>query len=253
MEELTEVTQESFRGLSADPVDVLRYNSTSTTPLESTYWIISFIRPGSRVLDIGCGTGSITQAILKERQVEIIGIEPNKERAEAAQKLGLRVLNDVYTDEFAGKYGKFDYIVFADVLEHLEDPFDLLVKVMKSLSENGRVIASVPNVAHWSVRLSLLVGRFDYAPTGIMDATHLRWFTRESLVRLFMTAGYEVVEMRHSAGAWLPQYQWAPLRLLPESYRRRLISKLGQFSHGLFACQHVVSARRAPSVSKATA
>ena len=239
-----DLDREAVHGLSDKPISALRYNSSGSDSYESTYWIISFIKPGSRVLDIGCGTGTITRTILNERNVEIIGVEPNKERAQAARMLGLEVVNGFYGSHIPKAYGKFDYIVFADVLEHLEDPSAMLASVADSLTENGRVIASIPNVAHWSVRLNLLLGRFDYKPTGIMDATHLRWFTRKSVLRLFRASGYEVDEIKHSAGAWMQEYRWTPLRLLPGKYRRTVLNGLGNISHCLFACQHIVLAKR---------
>jgi methionine biosynthesis protein MetW len=239
-----DVVQEAVHGLVDDPALALRYHSSGSIPYESTYWLISFIKPGSRVLDIGCGTGSITKTILQERHVDIIGIEPNPIRAEAARRLGLEVITGVYSSRIPDEYGKFDYMVFADVLEHLEDPSAMLVSVADALTQHGRVIASVPNVAHWSVRLALLFGRFDYKPTGIMDATHLRWFTRKSILKLFRASGYEVEDLKHSAGAWMPHYKWTPLRLLPIRFRRMAISGLGDISYGLFACQHVISAKR---------
>jgi methionine biosynthesis protein MetW len=240
----TDISREAVHGLSDEPVSALRYDWSGCDPYESTALMLSFIKPGSRVLDIGCGTGTITETIMRSRSAEVVGIEPNKERAEAARQRGLEIVNGVYGREIPEKYGKFDYIVFGDVLEHLEDPAAILVSVADALADNGRVIASIPNVAHWSVRLNLLFGRFDYTPMGIMDATHLRWFTRKSVMRLFHATGYEVEAIKHSAGAWLPQYKWTPLRALPMKYRRMVISGLGDISHGLFACQHVISARR---------
>ena len=80
--------------------------------------------------------------------------------------------------------GLFDAIVYGDVLEHLSDPLPVLVALNRSLAAGGRVIVSVPNVAHLWVRLSLLLGRWDYADRGILDRTHLRFFTRRSFVAL---------------------------------------------------------------------
>ena len=210
-----DASHEAVHGLTDKPVSALRYDWSGCEPYESTALMLSLISPGSRVLDIGCGTGTITQTIRLNRSAEVVGIEPNKERADAARKLGLEIVNGTYSQEIPEKYGKFDYIVFADVLEHLEDPAAMLASVAAALADNGRVIASIPNVAHWSVRLNLLLGRFDYKPMGIMDATHLRWFTRKSVIRLFQASGYHVDVLKHSAGAWLPQYRWTPLRALP--------------------------------------
>ena len=237
-------TEEAVRGLSAERVSALRYNSSTIDPFESTSIIISFIKPGSRVLDIGCGTGTVSHAIRRERDIDILGIEPNRERADAARKLGLTVIDGVYTADIPAEHGRFDYIILADVLEHLEDPFALLASLQDALTGEGRLIASLPNVAHWTVRLNLLRGRFDYQPTGIMDATHLRWFTKASVTALFEAAGYEIDVITHSAGAWMPEYRRWPFSAIKEHRRPKFINWLASRWHGLFACQHVLSAKR---------
>jgi len=81
----------------------------------------------------------------------------------------------------------FDGVVFKDVLEHVADPAALLRDARSLLRPGGRVIASIPNVAHWTVRLRLLFGHFDYTPTGLLDATHLRFFMEASVRALFRT------------------------------------------------------------------
>lgn len=109
-------------------------------------------------------------------------------------------------------------------------------------SGRGAVLASVPNVAHWTVRLRLLQGRFEYAESGIMDATHLRWFTADTVRRLFASAGYRVQTMVGSAGLWLPEYRRGLWRCVPQRIRRPAIRRAVQLLPGLFACQHVVKA-----------
>jgi SAM-dependent methyltransferase len=91
--------------------------------------------------------------------------------------------------------GVFDAIVYGDVLEHLSDPLPVLVALNRSLAAGGRVIVSVPNVAHLWVRLSLLLGRWDYGDRGILDRTHLRFFTRRSFVRFLGDAGLDLEEL----------------------------------------------------------
>lgn len=237
-------TREAVTGLTSQPVDPLRYVSKGTTVYEPGSWAMSFIKPGSRVLDIGCGTGSITDTIKREKNVDIVGLEPNPERAAAARVHGFEVVNAIYSQNIPDQFGKFDYILFLDVIEHLADPSALLIDVAGALKEGGKIIASIPNVAHWTVRLNLLFGKFDYKPVGIMDATHLRWFTRKSVIRLFEASGYDVEQVKNTAGAWMPEYRRSPFRLIPGRYRRYLINQCGRIWHGLFACQHVVLARR---------
>jgi hypothetical protein len=91
--------------------------------------------------------------------------------------------------------GPYEAIVYGDVLEHLSDPLGVLLKLDQALTPGGVVVISVPNVAHVWVRLSLLVGRFDYVSRGILDRSHLRFFTRRTLLDLVGAAGLEVTEL----------------------------------------------------------
>ncbi len=88
--------------------------------------------------------------------------------------------------------GRFDAVLFGDVLEHLEDPTEALVRVRPWLAAGGVLVASVPNLGHWAVVDDLLRGRFDYVPYSILSGTHVRFFTRRTLVDLFEASGYRV-------------------------------------------------------------
>jgi SAM-dependent methyltransferase len=128
-------------------------------------------------------------------------------------------------------------------LEHVADPGNFLQLAHRALLPRGRVIASVPNVAHWSVRVDLLRGRFDYQPTGIRDATHLRWFTAETVRLLFESSGLRVVSLRHTAGVTLPEYETRrPWRWIPRGRRDPLIRALARRLPLLFGCQHIIHA-----------
>lgn len=234
---------EAVKGLTTAPVSALRYNSRSADPYESSGLLMAMIPRGARVLDIGCGTGSISGMIRELRGADVLGIEPHPERAKKAETEGIKVVNGVYSDEIPRNHGRFDIVLFADVLEHLTDPAHILEQVKSALAPNGRVLASIPNVAHWSVRLRLLAGVFEYQPTGIMDATHLRWFTRDGARRLFHGAGYEVERFHAAAGAWMDEYRSTPLRWVPEHRRSFVLSKFCAVAPGLFSVQHVVSAK----------
>lgn len=236
------ITDNLAAGFTDLPVDSLRYGERTSEPYESTGILLSMIPLNSRVLDVGCGTGSITQQIRDSRHCEVIGLEPHQERAKAATKRGLDVLPSELSETLLDDLGKFDVIVFADVLEHLSDPKVVLDTAKKFLNPNGRIIASVPNVAHWTVRLNLLRGRFDYKPTGIMDATHLRWFTRLNLKGLFVKAGLQIVQTKGSVGFWMPVYHSRPFSLLPLSMRKKFAIYATEKWPEIFSCQHVINA-----------
>lgn len=144
------------------------------------------------VLDVGCSRGQTARLLRDAGVARIVGVEPDSGDAAEASSVCDRVLAtalEEITEEFPGE---FDAILFGDVLEHLIDPSAALVKVRPWLSPGGVVIASVPNIGHWSVVSELLEGRFDYVPYSILSGTHIRFFTRRTIRDLFEACGYGV-------------------------------------------------------------
>ncbi|MEP6992997.1 MAG: class I SAM-dependent methyltransferase [Acidobacteriota bacterium] len=147
------------------------------------------------VLDVGCSRGATAPALRSRGVRRIVGVEPDPEDAAQAARLYDRVLTarlETITEDWASQ---FDGVLFGDVLEHLEDPSDALVRVRPWLTGNGVVIASVPNVGHWSIIDDLFRGRFDYVPYSLLSGTHVRLFTRRTLVDLFEASGYRIEEI----------------------------------------------------------
>ena len=234
---------DSASGLVPAPPATLRYDHASLDPDDAALKLAGLITPGSRVLDVGCGTGVITEIIQQARAVTIIGIEPDAGRAQYARARGLDVHQGFLTAEFVRQHGPFDYVVFADVLEHLSNPAELVQIARLGLKPRGSIVASVPNVAHWFVRTRLLQGRFDYEDSGIMDATHLRWFTRHSIQDFFKRLGFEITTLSHTVNIGLPDYrQRAPWRWLRPGLRRRVVGRLAALRPELFGCQHIIRA-----------
>jgi 2-polyprenyl-3-methyl-5-hydroxy-6-metoxy-1,4-benzoquinol methylase len=165
---------------------------------DSHVLMIRMVGGGKRVLDVGCWNGDMG-AHLRQHNVEVVGVEQDPEAAKiAAERLDRVVVGDVQELDLEAVFGSgvFDAIVLGDVLEHLVDPRLVLSRLRPLLSPGGSVVASIPNVAHGSVRLHLLDGRFDYTDVGLLDHTHLRFFTRSTMERLFEDAGFVVVEER---------------------------------------------------------
>ena len=145
-----------------------------------------------RILEVGCSSGYFG-ASLKELGHVVWGIEPFETAARAASEVLDRVFIGVietFFKEFPTE--QFDVIVFGDVLEHIADSESVLLVCKRYLSPGGRVVASIPNVAHLSIRTMLLEGRWSYGDLGILDRTHLRFFTRDSAIDMFTQTGYEV-------------------------------------------------------------
>jgi len=239
----------SALGILGHQPDPLRYGTgDAVDPAEAPGIIRSLMPANARVLDVGCGAGGLTVAINTGKNNVVHCVEPDPERAAAARERGLSVVSGAFDEAFTATAGLFDAILFGDVLEHLADPAGMLALARRCLTPGGVIIVSVPNIAHWSVRVRLLFGRFDYRDGGIMDATHLRWFTRKTLLAMLAHAGFAASEVHASAGLWMEEYARKPFSLLPWRGRRFIILRLVRAFPSLMACQYVVAAR----VSEAT-
>jgi 2-polyprenyl-3-methyl-5-hydroxy-6-metoxy-1,4-benzoquinol methylase len=160
--------------------------------------IVALLGTGVAVLELGCGAGGTGRAALEAGKASrYVGIELSPAAAaEAAKHLSEVLVGDVEALDLTALHGGFDALIISEVLEHLTDPWTTLCRLAQCLKPGGRVYASSPNVAHWTVIRGLLAGRFDYDEKGVMDRTHLRWFTPQSYGELFRSAGFEVLEVR---------------------------------------------------------
>ncbi|MFY9550095.1 MAG: class I SAM-dependent methyltransferase, partial [Thermoanaerobaculia bacterium] len=185
--------QAHARGLSVglDPGAYLhRYGAMDASPREDLAARVPLT--ARTVLDAGCSRGATGPALRARGVTRIVGIEPDPEDAAAAARVYDQVLACRLEEVAEDFTGCFDAILFGDVLEHLADPSEALARVRPWLSENGRVVASVPNAGHWSIVDDLIRGRFDYVPYSLLSGTHLRLFTRRTLDDLFAASGFAV-------------------------------------------------------------
>ena len=186
------------------------------SPAGSHAQIVDAIRPGSRVLDLGCSQGLLARP-LRLKQVLVSGVDSRPPQGLAAE------LHEYFQCDLeqplqlpTGRI--FDYVVCSDVIEHLRERETLLRSVRRFLKEDGRLIISTPNIALWFYRLSLLMGRFEYGPRGVLDRTHVHLFTRATFRRAVERAGFHVLQERVTA---------LPFELVFESTgRSRLVTAL---------------------------
>src|SRR5512133_2942941 len=231
---------EHSHGFVQVAVDPLRYDGQPNDPDEVVGVIIDMIPQGARVLDVGCGTGSVSLHIIDNRACALVGVEPDEARASKARERGIDVSCGILTSSLIQDLGKFDLVLFADVLEHVADPHALLELAKTALAPGGRIVASVPNIAHWSVRTELLRGRFEYRKWGIMDATHLRWFTESTFQLMFEACGMRVERRRVTAGIDLDCYnERLPWTKFSRSTRSAIIRRAIRAWPRLFGCQLV--------------
>ena len=163
--------------------------------------LVSLVGRPRTVLDVGCGVG-LNGAAIKRTGARVTGLEIVPRSIERARAVLDEVVSaDITSDQAVAEAlggRKFDLIVFADVLEHMVHPRATLERFLPYLEDDGQILVSLPNVAAWTVRLGLLAGRFDYQPSGILDDTHLRFFTRKSAARLCESAGLEVLAIEQN-------------------------------------------------------
>ena len=154
--------------------------------------------PGAakKVIDIGCGNGTFAQTIINKNKAEVWGIE----LMEAEAKLAKPILHKTFIGPCEDAIGDlpdnyFDAIYFNDVLEHLVDPYTVLKNIKTKLAPNGVVISSIPNLRYHSALYGLLIKKeFKYEDFGIMDRTHLRFFTGKSIAAMYTDLGYHIVQ-----------------------------------------------------------
>lgn len=202
--------------------------------------LLGAVAPNSTVLDVGCARGYLGCYLRQHKQARVWGIEPYAQAAADALASGgyeqvvvAPVESALVSPELAGK--QFDVILLADVLEHLSSPDMVLNTLTTYTGSNGMIVVSLPNVAHYSVRLSLLFGKWTMRDSGIMDRTHLHFYTQKTMRNL------------------LEQHGWSIDRMQPRGDIERWFERLGfgwlgrvilSWFPGWWAVQFVLVARR---------
>jgi predicted TPR repeat methyltransferase len=184
----------------------------------------------SSILDVGCATGRFGETLRAARPgATIHGIDPTEHDASRPDPYATRTTGLYPQDLPPGV--RYDCVVFNDVLEHMPDPWTALTATRELLSDDGCVVASIPNVRHLTVLLPLVLkGQWHYDDSGILDRTHLRFFTRRSMRDLFESTGYEVVRVE-------------PLRVTKPKSIGRVDQMLGGAFTEFIAHQYAVVAR----------
>lgn len=161
---------------------------------KNSSWTLIYeqIDKGSKVLDIGCSSGYFDKILIDDKKCIVDGIELDANDAKKARKICRTVTEgNIEDDNFPLEKldTKYDYILFIDVLEHLIDPAQALKKVARLLNSKGKIIFSIPNMANSAVRLQLLQGNFDYESEGLLDETHLHYYTAKTIDTMVQKSG----------------------------------------------------------------
>jgi 2-polyprenyl-3-methyl-5-hydroxy-6-metoxy-1,4-benzoquinol methylase len=202
---------------------------------------------GARILDIGCGAGALSSALRSAGAARVAGVEIDPvAAAEAKNRLDVVVEGGALDAELPFSAGEFDYLIFGDVLEHLAEPEVALRRYLDFVVPDGRVIVSVPNMRFYSVLLRLIFDRWSYTDSGVRDQTHLRIFTRRSLIRMLEQAGLDVEHVRRNPRLIEDQSE---IGRLGAAATRISNATLARVFRDLMAFQYVAVCRRRASTA----
>lgn len=200
-------------------------------------FVINEVPNGSKCLDVGCWTGNLGVALIKEKKCRIDGLDVDNKVLTKARKAGYEktYLVNLNNDNYSLKNinDKYDLIIFADVLEHLINPIEILQDFKKKLTPDGKIIVSLPNIGFFLNRINLLIGKWEYRDFGCLDKTHLRFYTINTAKQLVESAGMEVLKVK-------PYNQFGILRYLNKfnniipsllAYQTLIVAKLNRSNH----------------------
>lgn len=159
--------------------------------------VIRMVRPGSRVLEIGAGPGSITRHLVRTLGCSTVALEVEQTALEKLRQVGCSIydldLNESgWVETLNREEGKFDFVIAADVLEHVYDPWTVLGQMKSLLNDTGSVILSLPHAGHASVLACLIDENVDYQKWGLLDRTHIRFFGIKNIENLYHSQGLEI-------------------------------------------------------------
>jgi SAM-dependent methyltransferase len=193
----------------------------------------------NRVLDIGCGTGTLGERLRKDRERQVVGITYSQQEAELASvRLSQVICAELNNFDFSS-LGIFDCVILSHILEHLYSPEEVLERLKCVLGPESVLVVALPNVVWWRQRLEFLWGRWRYRDWGILDRTHFRFFDMHSSEELLKQAGCEILSRRRDGSFPFTK----PVRKLIGPLAERIDHLMCRLAPGLFAFQFVYLAR----------
>ncbi len=222
--------------------DRLDFASLNTNNIDRIQ--LEMIPSGSRVLEIGCATGHLSRYLKEEKNCTVVAVEADPDQAAVAATRGVDVIcgyadlaeTQARVDEYIRRrsHRLFNVVFMSQVIEHLARPEAMLVKVRDWLDDEGLLVVSTCNIAHWKCRLRLLFGRWEYEDYGILDRDHLRFFTLKNFPSLLQDCGYLVQESGFSFQDICPVKMMFDFRLLAPTDILRFIPFIGKRLRGRY-------------------
>lgn len=190
--------------------------------------VFKFIPEGlqlNSILDVGCGEGINLEYLKKNKCAQkTTGIEINSEIAKrAGERVDVIINQSVEDKSLVLPKNEYDLILCLDVIEHLYDPWTVLKKLEASLKPNGVIISSIPNIQHWNVILHLFRGRWDYKKAGFWDSTHIRFFTRKTIISMVDGAGLHVKKIYSMMGKEVHALNFMTLKIFDSFFAFRYV------------------------------
>lgn len=206
-------------------------------------WVLlEWVGTHKRVLELGCSTGFFSKYLSQKRACSVVGVEVDPAAAAEAKKFCNQLLVcDLNSPEWiiGLPHQAFDVILMGDVLEHLIEPQAVLEQIQPLLAPNASIVISLPNIVYWKTRLKILFGRFEYESFGILDHTHLRFYTPKTARQMIEGAGYEIKRFHPVSGGPLGDYA------------RPFWQCLADWFPGFFAGQVLFEAKMPPEIRAA--
>ena len=221
-------------------------------------WIAKSVDICSSVLEFGPANGRLTKYLTEQKKCKVDIVEIDSESGKEAALYAEKALLGSEEGNIENYYWiqtekKYDYIIFADVLEHLINPQDVLEHCSAVIAEKGKILVSIPNASHNSVIIELFNDEFEYNPTGILDNTHLKFFTRKSFEKMAQTAGWTIIgekakQIRVGETEINNSYKNVPKNLFKELIHREN-GNYYQYMFVLASCENYLSGAFERSVS----
>lgn len=191
---------------------------------------LGFIPNKSRVLEIGCATGFMGKYLIEKKKCTVVGVELRSDEAKEAKKLLTKIIegnieSSLVLKEIAQEE-KFDVILASALIQHLVRPFEALSAWRKFLKKDGTLVITCSNIGHWSMRFNIILGKFNYEEYGLLDNTHLHFFTPQTFKDLLKNAGYEIMEYKiDSVGGGYPKISLLGSHIFPNLFTYQMVIK----------------------------
>ncbi len=198
-----------------------------------------------RILDVGCGAGTLGEILLKRGATTVVGIEQDSKAAQRARlRLTEVIEGNVETMDFSFFPKSFDAIICADILEHLIDPWAVLERLTALLGSKGRLIASIPNSRYLALLHLLVDGHWTYQSSGLLDRGHLRFFTLNEIKKMFAKAGLSITALHGNMGPLYAEFKDKPSKQDIRFGRLHIRGLSAEEYDEFFIFQYLIQAQR---------